>query len=157
MRVVAAIVGVVVIAIVTFLLGMRTKVPFVLDGVRKMNKRVMNPMQMKSAGTPGAYAGIIHHVGRNSGTEYQTPIGVETLPDGFYVALPYGSRADWVRNVLAAGSATIDDEGATHQVTDPEIVGLDQLGADVSAANRRAFGLFGVDEFLRLRPVDSAN
>jgi hypothetical protein len=33
--------------------------------------------------------------------------------DGFVIALPYGPGADWVKNVLASGSATIVNEGDT--------------------------------------------
>ena len=58
-----------------FAIGMRTKYPPVTTAVRRMNRKVMNPRAMKTAGTPGAYAGVIRHVGRRSGTEYETPIG----------------------------------------------------------------------------------
>ena len=41
---------------VVWLLGMRAKVPFVLDAVRGLATRRFNPRQMKTAGSPGAPA-----------------------------------------------------------------------------------------------------
>jgi len=38
---------------------------------------------MKTAGTPGAYAGAITHVGRRSGRVYETPVGPFATDDGF--------------------------------------------------------------------------
>ena len=40
------------------------------------------------------------------------------------IALPYGPGANWVRNVLASGSATIVHEGQTLDVDRPEIVSM---------------------------------
>ncbi len=148
MRVVLGLLAALAVGGAGFLLGMRYKVPLVVDGVRRMNKRFMNPGQLAKAGRPGSYAGIIHHVGRTSGTFYQTPIGVESHPDGFYVFLPYGSRADWVRNVLAAGEATIDHEGETYQVTNPRIVGRTEIDDHLTGSNRTTANLFDIDEFL---------
>ncbi len=44
------------------------KSPLVLRPIIAMSKRFMNPAQMRTAGTRGAYAGIIRHRGRVSGT-----------------------------------------------------------------------------------------
>lgn len=55
---------------VIFLEGMRKKSPVVLDAVRK-SSRAMKPMVLKTAGTAGASASVVHHVGRKSGTSYQ--------------------------------------------------------------------------------------
>jgi hypothetical protein len=61
-------------------LGMRGKWPVVLDFQRKVNRRVFNPRQMRSAGTSGAYAGIVRHVGRSSGRPYETPVASRMSP-----------------------------------------------------------------------------
>ncbi len=132
------------------LFGMRRKSPVVLDAVRRMNKEFMNPQQMESAGTPGAYAGIIKHVGRRSGKQYETPVGIEETVDGFVITLPYGRRADWLQNVLAAGSAAIVHEGQTYEVTDPQVIPLDGAPG-LSADDLRIARLFGVNECLKVR------
>ena len=106
-NVVLAVLAVVAGLVSVFLVGMRRKSPPVVDAVRRFNKAVSNPKQMATVGTPGAYASIIEHVGRRSGATYRTPIGTQAVPDGFLVTLPYGTRADWVQNVLAAGQAVV--------------------------------------------------
>ena len=96
------ILGLAAIALV-YLLGMRSKSPLVLGPLIRLQRVIINPRQMRSAGTPGAYAAVIRHRGRTSGLPYETPVGVVATDDGFLIALVYGSRTNWLRNVLAAG------------------------------------------------------
>jgi len=140
---------------VVFAIGMRTKYPPVTTAVRRMNRKVMNPRAMKTAGTPGAYAGVIRHVGRTSGTEYETPIGPYATDDGFVVALPYGTSPDWLRNLIAAGSAVIVHEGETYVVDHPEIVDSTAALDDVPPGEQTSLRVFNVNEFLRVRIVDA--
>src|SRR5215213_2744877 len=93
-----------------FVLGMRTKSPVVMDRVRRFNRAVTNPRVLRSAGSPGASASVIRHVGRVSGRSYETPVGPFAVGDDFVIALPYGSGTDWVRNVLTHGAATLVHE-----------------------------------------------
>jgi len=102
--------------------GMRSKSPPVLNAVRRFNRDLGNPRQMATAGAPGAYASVIRHVGRTSGREYETPIGAIATEDGFVSALPYGASADWLKNLLASGSAISVNEGRTYRVDQPEVV-----------------------------------
>jgi deazaflavin-dependent oxidoreductase (nitroreductase family) len=142
--------GVLLLLATAFMAGMRWKVPFVLDGVRRMNKTFLNPRQLRSAGTPGAYADVIDHVGRSSGRPYRTPIVVVPVEDGFVVALPYGTRADWVKNVLAAGSATIVHAGSTYRVDRPEVVATSAVAAAFEPGERKTQNLFAVEQCLRI-------
>ncbi len=146
-------IGLVLTLPVVFMLGMRLKWPFVLDAVRAMNKRFMNPRQMRSAGTPGAYAAVIHHVGRSSGRPYATPVGVVRTGDEILITLPYGTRPDWLKNVLAAGAATIDHEGDHIEVDNPSVVPTEEVIDRFPPGDRRAQQLFAVDETLRLHVV----
>ncbi len=136
-----------------FTLGMRTKSPVVLDAIRRTNRAYVNPRQ-RDAGTPGAYASLIRHHGRTTGAPYETPVVAEATEDGFVIALPYGSRADWLKNVLASGSATIVHDGATHRLGEPDVVPIDTADQYFSPGDRRAHRLFGTRECLRLRLVD---
>jgi hypothetical protein len=52
--------------------GFRRRAPWALDALRWMTKVVFNPFEMKRAGRAGAYAGVIEHRGRVSGTTYRT-------------------------------------------------------------------------------------
>ena len=147
--------GVVVLAIVVlglaFFLGMRAKSRLVRGAMIWFTRTVMNPMQMKSAGNPGAYAAVIKARGRVSGRLYETPIGAVVSGDGFVIALPYGTQANWVRNVLAAGTATLVHEGHTYTVDRPELVPMAGLEACFSEADQRAQRVTRVDQCLRLR------
>ena len=140
---------------VVFVMGLRRKSPTVLGVIRRTNRAVFNPRQMDSAGTPGAYASIIRHVGRTTGRHYETPIQAMATEDGFVIGLPYGAQADWLKNVLAAGSATLVHEGQTHQVDRPELVAMDTVSAYWPRQEQRSHRWFGVDEALRLHRVGS--
>lgn len=134
------------------LLGVRVRVPLAVETMRRFS-RLFNPRQMQTAGTPGAYASIIRHRGRASGRAYETPVGAVELDDGFVIALPYGMRSQWVRNVLASGAATIVHEGREYPVDRPELVPLAMVASAFSASDQRSHRLFRVDQGLRLRLV----
>lgn len=133
-----------------FLLGMRFKIPLVVDGVRRMNRAYMNPKQLQSAGTPGAYAGVLHHVGRKSGIRYETPLGFVSTDNGFAVLLPYGPNTDWMRNLIAAGSATVTHEGDDIEVHNPRVVPTTAMLESLPAGDRRFARLFGIKDCLVL-------
>ncbi len=139
-----------------FVVAMRKKYAPVQDAVRRMNRDVVNPQQMATAGTPGAYASIIKHIGRTSGTPYDTPVQARPTEDGFVIPLPYGRSPDWLKNVSAAGSATLVTEGETYQVEQPEFIPADAAAPYVEEQDRKTQQLFGVDEFLKLRTVTVA-
>jgi deazaflavin-dependent oxidoreductase (nitroreductase family) len=138
---------------IVFVIGMRTKSPLVLDAVRKTG-RAMKPLALKSAGTPGAYASVIRHVGRTTGRPYETPVQAVATDDGFVIALPYGPNTDWLKNVLASGSATIVDEGNTYGVDRPEIVPIAEAGPYFPPQDQRTHRLFGVAQCLRVQRVE---
>lgn len=148
---VGALVAGLILLLLAFVFGMRAKSPVVLRAVRRFNRRFMNPRQMKTAGTPGAYAGVIHHVGRRSGRVYETPVGPVATDDGFVIVLPYGASSDWVKNVLAAGSATLVTEGQTYEVDQPEIVPLSDVVDLLPSKERRNLRFFRVEQALRTR------
>jgi deazaflavin-dependent oxidoreductase (nitroreductase family) len=153
-----ALLGVVVLGsaalAILYVVGWRAKSGLVLGPIVWMSKKVMNPMQMRSAGTPGAYASIVRHRGRISGAAYETPVGVVADGDAFLIALPYGSRAQWLRNVLAAGSATLVHEGTTYRVDRPELIALATVADRFPASDRRLFRWLRVEDCLWLRNVE---
>ena len=152
MRLAAVVVLVVATLGAVFVVGMRRKSPAVQGAVRRTS-RAMKPLAMRTAGRPGAYASVIRHVGRNSGRGYETPIVAEPVEGGFIIVLPYGTGADWVKNVLAAGSAELVDEGTTYAVDRPEVVPAAQAAALLPADTHRSLRLFRVEHCLRLRAV----
>lgn len=142
-------------AAVVVLSGMRARAPWAVDAVRRFSA-VFKPYQMRTAGMPGAYASVIHHRGRTSGWPYETPVGAVATDDGFVIALPYGTRADWLKNVLASGSATIVHEGRTYQADQPEVLPIAAAADRFPASDRRSQRLFGIDQCLHLHRVEPA-
>ncbi len=134
-----------------FVGGMRSKWPPVIDRVRRMNRRFMNPQQLQTAGQPGAYAGVLRHTGRSSGKPRETPLGIVRIENGFIIGMVYGDRADWVRNVMAAGHAEIVYEGDVHPVDQPEIVPTTDLSDVFSSSDRVLQRLLAIDQCMRLR------
>lgn len=155
MEKVLVVLGVVVFGFAAFLaafvLGMRARSPKVLNAVRRANRAFINKMQMRTAGTPDAYAAVVHHRGRRSGRPYKTPVGAEPTEDGFVIAMVYGSNSDWSRNVRAAGEAAVTYEGETVTVDRPEVVPIDDVIEYFPAKTRRSLHRFGVTHAVRVR------
>lgn len=143
-------VGVLVVAVGGFVVSFRAKFSPVQTLIRRVNRRYLNPRQLALAGRPGSWASIVRHVGRRSGADYRTPVTPIAVDGGFVVPLPYGPTADWVRNVLAAGGATLDHQGEEVAVTEPEVLG-EEANAWFSPSEQRQHRLFGVSDFLFLR------
>ncbi len=114
---------------IVYMLGIRSKSATVRHAARRFHHAVGNPLQMRSAGTPGTYASVIRHQGRTTGRTYETPVWAVPTEDGFVIAIVYGSRTDWLKNVSASGTATIVHDGDTYAVDQPEIVPMQSVRA----------------------------
>ena len=123
--------------------------PRIRDAVRGFNKRVVNPAMRHLAGRRYWYASLIRHTGRRSGRSYATPVVAVPIPAGLLIPLPYGVGVDWLRNVLAAGTATIVSHGRLYAVTDPQIVDATTAEPLLPARRRREFRRFGIDRYVR--------
>lgn len=93
---------------------------------------------------------VVHHRGRTSGREFQTPVNLFPVEGGFIIALTYGSHTDWVRNVLAAGGCDIETRGHTVHCVEPELY-RDPERHHIRPFERAVLGLLDVEEFVRLR------
>jgi hypothetical protein len=56
-----------------------------------------------------------------------------------------------LRNVIAAGGATITVGGQTYDVAEPEILEAATSAPQLSPRLRRAFQRFGIDKFVKLK------
>lgn len=155
--IVAWLIGLGGLLLTAFTLGFRAKFPPFLDAIRRFNRDVTNPRQLLRAGKPAARASVIHHVGRTSGAAYRTPVVAVPTEDGFVFALPYGRAADWVRNVVAAGSVTIEHEGETIRLQRPEVVPVHDANRFFPTGEQRMHRIYGVAEALLLRRATSPN
>lgn len=134
-----------------FVVALRSKYPPVQDAVRRMARDVVNPKVMETAGEPGAYAAVVHHAGRTTGTNYDTPVQATATPEGFVIPLPYGTGTDWFKNLIASESATIDHEGITYQIDSPEVITAAAADPYMTEKDRRAHKFYGIEEFLQVR------
>jgi deazaflavin-dependent oxidoreductase (nitroreductase family) len=146
----ATLIGVGAVSLALLVAGMRWKLPAVLDVVRRLNRSLTNPRVMRTAGTDATQTSVIQHVGRTSDRAYETPVDTIPATTGFLIALPYGTRADWVRNILASGSATVVTHGERFDVARPTIVATDDVAGQIPAKTMRTLRLFGVNQCLHL-------
>jgi deazaflavin-dependent oxidoreductase (nitroreductase family) len=132
----------------------------VLDMVRVFNKHVLNPVMKLVVGQKCWYAGVIEHTGRRSGKTSTTPVVVERIGDGFIIPLPYGTKVDWLRNVLAAGRATVRVHGETCHAVEPEVIDAAAASPQLSPRRQREFTRFRIRNYLKMsrepwRPIGS--
>jgi deazaflavin-dependent oxidoreductase (nitroreductase family) len=74
--------------------------------IARFNKRITNPLVLKRGVWP-----VLTHVGRSSGKTYRTPLEAHPVAGGYIFVVMYGSDSDWVQNVMAAGTATLEIDG----------------------------------------------
>ena len=117
----------------------------------RLNRSVTNRLQGAWAPYLPPWA-VVVHTGRNSGRTYRTPVLAFKHDGGFAIALPYGSRADWVRNVFAAGGCHLQRLGTTTAVAAPRIV-TDPAGESLPRPLRAVARRVGV---LVMAPAASA-
>ena len=97
------------------------------------NQRVIEEFRANGGRVGGPFEGapmvLVHHVGRNSGKEYVTPLVYlpSDADDGaIYI---FASKAgapdhpDWYRNIIAAGKTTIEVGDSTLVVAVSEVTG----------------------------------
>ncbi len=141
---------------IVFVAGMRTKSPTILNAVRRSG-RATKRFVLKSSGTPGGIASVIQHLGRTTGRPYESPVQAVLTDDGFVIALPYGPNTDWLKNVLANGSATIVHEGSIFPVDQPELVPMSVAEPRFSPKDQRTHRLFRVEHAFLVRRAPASS
>ncbi|MBY5163616.1 nitroreductase/quinone reductase family protein [Salsipaludibacter albus] len=132
-----------------FVWAFRTRYAPVQDRVRRFNRDVTNQRVLERAGSAGVSEAVVHHRGRTTGTAYRTPVVPVRTDAGFVIGLPYGPGADWVRNVLDAGGATLEFDGRRHDVVG-ELVPVAEAAQWFDPGEQRVQRLFGIDQVLVL-------
>ena len=111
----------------------------------QINKRVFNPMEIRRGARP-----VLIHAGRSSGKTYRTPLDAHPLPDGYVFIPMYGPRTDWVRNVLAAGSARLAIGGQEIALESPRLVWKRDVWPLLPATTKTPPGISDDSELLRM-------
>jgi deazaflavin-dependent oxidoreductase (nitroreductase family) len=121
--------------------------------IRPFTTHVFNPFsRLFVRWLPGF--GILGYRGRRSGKAYRTPMNAFRHGDEWVFALTYGSDVQWVKNVLAAGEATLEIRRRTIRLVDP-VLFVDQRRRLMPIPVRQILGLMRVSEFLRMRQLSS--
>ena len=103
-----------------------------------------------SSGWAGSFASIIRHRGGRTGRAYETPVGV-IADGGTSIVLAARATVEWLRDVLASGSATLVTEGRTCRSTGPRSSRPGTLADRLLPSDRFAMRLLGTRDTLRLR------
>jgi deazaflavin-dependent oxidoreductase (nitroreductase family) len=120
---------------------------------RRVANRYLNRVTRPFAGRVPGFAILTHH-GRKTGRAYRTPVNVFRRGGEYYFFLTYGSDVQWVRNVLATGSCSIETRGRHLELFDPELVTDPELRPAPGLVRFLERRLAGVTEYLRMRGRD---
>jgi deazaflavin-dependent oxidoreductase (nitroreductase family) len=122
--------------------------------LRKLTQ-VTRPLAMRSAGTEKSSTSVVRHVGRSSGRDYATPVVAVDHDGGFLIALPYGERTDWMKNVLASGSAIVVNHGHSYGVDQPKVISMTDATQYFGPKEQKLHRRFAVDSCLQVHKIAS--
>ncbi len=110
-----------------------------------INKWIFNRIELKRGARP-----VLRHVGRSSGKTYRTPLDAHRVDGGYIFILVYGSKSDWVQNVLAAGTATLEIDGDEVALVAPKVITKDEAWQQLPATTKAPPEFFRISEYLRM-------
>lgn len=95
--------------------------------------------------------GVVEHVGRSSGTVRKTALmAFHRRPDRWVIALTYGTDAQWLRNVVAAGGGRLLSRGRWVDVMEPRQF-RDASRSSVPLLVRPMLAFLRVSDFVEMR------
>ena len=112
----------------------------------RFNRKHLNPRALDRGTWP-----VLIHTGRKTGNRYRTPLDVHPVEDGYVFVLNYGSRSDWVRNVLADGKAWLELDGEKLSLSDPQVLPVDEGYRLLDPGAKTPPAWVGVEECLLMR------
>lgn len=119
------------------------------SALRKLTQ-ITRPLALRSAGGARSATSVVRHVGRRSGRSYRTPVVAVEAERSVYIALPYGERTDWAKNVLANGTADISTSGRTYAVDRPRVVPMAEVTRFFGPKEQRLHRRFHVETAMQL-------
>ena len=111
----------------------------------QINKRLFNPRALNS----GKWD-VITHVGRVSGETYRTPLDATEVDGNFLFIVVYGSRSDWVQNILASGSAILETGDEVVDLISPRLIRGRSARAKLEGVVTLPPRFLKVDEYLQM-------
>jgi deazaflavin-dependent oxidoreductase (nitroreductase family) len=128
-----------------------------VQSVLRRLTQATRPLALKKAGKVGSDTSIVCHSGRTTGRNYRTPVVAAQHDDEFLIALPYGLRTDWMKNVTAAGTATLIVNGETYDVDQPQVVPMSEATAHFGRKEQMLHRRFSIDSCLRVHRVAASS
>lgn len=116
--------------------------------IARFNRVVTNRISTPLAPHLPGFAVVVHE-GRVSGKLYRTPVNCWVDDRTAIVALTYGSRTDWLKNLTAAGGGVVEHRGKTHRVGIPKLIGPEGMSR-MPAIARPILNLIDANEFVEL-------
>jgi deazaflavin-dependent oxidoreductase (nitroreductase family) len=113
--------------------------------IAQVNKRFFNKMELRRGKRP-----VIVHVGRKSGKTFYTPLDAHEVDGGYVFFCMYGADSDWVKNVMAAGRATLQIEEDRFELEKPRLISREEAQAQVAAGTNIQPGRIKGIEYLRM-------
>jgi deazaflavin-dependent oxidoreductase (nitroreductase family) len=117
---------------------------------RHVAQRYVNPVVRPVARKLPTF-GVLTYRGRKTGRRYHTPINAFRRGDSYFFFLTYGSDVQWVKNVLAAGSCSLETRGQVVELVDPELITDPELRPAPAVARFVERRIAGVTQYLRMR------
>lgn len=121
---------------------------------RQVVNRYINPITRPVAKKLPSFA-ILTHRGRKSGRTYRTPINVFRRGNDYFFFLTYGSDVQWVKNVLASGSCSIETRGRVVELVEPDLITDPELRPAPPHVRFVERQIAGVTQYLRMRASSS--
>ncbi len=118
--------------------------------VRYFNKYVLNHLTGLIARSGWGPFCVIYHVGRKSGKPYETPIIAVPTDHGFVIALTYGPKVDWLRNIRAAGHCRIRLHKRDYPLGEVVPLSAEEGLAAFPSVERKVLRGLGIREFVRI-------
>jgi deazaflavin-dependent oxidoreductase (nitroreductase family) len=121
---------------------------------RHVVNRYVNPITRPIAKRLPTFAILTHH-GRKTGRTYRTPINVFRRGNDYYFFLTYGSDVEWVKNVLATGSCSIESRGLVVELVEPELITDPELRPAPPHVRFVEGRIAGATQYVRMRASSS--
>ena len=125
-------------------------------GVAVFNKYVTNRLFLLFAGWIPPLA-IVNHQGRSSGHSYRTPIMAFPTEDGFVLALTYGRRVDWVKNLIASRYGILEYIGKEFEIYNIRVTKYDEVKRMFPLLIRSFLSIISVDYCLIVENKNQVN
>ncbi|NNF55235.1 MAG: nitroreductase family deazaflavin-dependent oxidoreductase, partial [Acidimicrobiales bacterium] len=93
---------------------------------------------------------VLIHEGRTSGRTYETPLDAHAVDGGYIFIVNYGARSDWVKNILAAGRATLRLGAQEIELSMPRLLTEDEALSQMPPTAKPMPGFLNINEYLHM-------